>query len=71
MKELAFFIVAIFCFLLTGCGHAQWTPVKDSTYLAGWVNPVGFAVHMVATVGELATRPTSNTATTKEAETKQ
>lgn len=57
MKQLALLIVATFCLLLSGCGHAQWTSVKDSTYLAGWVNPVGFAVHMVATVSELATRP--------------
>ncbi len=59
MKRTYLLIISTFCSLLSGCGHTQWVSLKDNTYLAGWVNPVGFAVHMVASVGELASRPSA------------
>lgn len=69
MKKTYLLIISTFCFFLSGCGHAQWVSVKDNTYLAGWVNPVGFAVHMVASVGELATRPSATADALKVAAT--
>lgn len=61
MKKLAILIIAIFCQVLTGCSHAQWAAVETNTQLSSWVNPVGFAMHMVASAGAFATRPSAPT----------
>jgi hypothetical protein len=52
--------IVVLATLLTGCSHAQWVAVKDSTQLASFVNPLGFAIHMGAAAGALFTEPDNN-----------
>jgi len=71
MKMLAIPIIAIFCQVLTGCSHTQWTAVETKTRLASFVNPLGFAINMVASVGELTTRPSGASRQTEDKPTEQ
>jgi len=52
--------VVVLATLLAGCSHSQWVTVKDSTQLASFVNPLGFAIHMGAAAGALFTEPDNN-----------
>lgn len=71
MRKLTYLIIAILCQVLAGCSHAQWATVETKTQLASWVNPVGFAVHMVAAAGAFATKPSASSGHTEDKPTKQ
>ncbi len=53
-------IVVVLATLLAGCSHSQWVTVRDTTQLASFVNPLGFAIHMGAAAGALFTEPDNN-----------
>lgn len=71
MRKLTYLIIVIFCQVLAGCSHAQWAAVETKTQLATFVNPLGFAINMVASVGELATRPSAASSHTEDKPTEQ
>ncbi|WP_198138375.1 hypothetical protein [Pelobacter propionicus] len=60
MKRLSLMVIALG--LLSGCSHSQWVAAKTNTQVAGFVNPLGFAINMVASAGEIVSRPSTPSA---------